>query len=203
MTSSKPKKEKEKQRRFAKLFLDIWEDPDFQALNVDAQHLFFMLLSSKQRTNAGVLPYTPGRFTRNAADLDRAIFDDAVTALEAARFIVVDRESQEILIRSFVRNDEGIKQPNMATNIGRTIGSIFSEEILDALFTELARYMSTRPELPGWESLRNEVTHGQWQTISLRAQMIQQTGEIDPDEGERGPENLLEYEQEMSATVAY
>lgn len=203
MTSNKPKKEKEKQRRFAKLFLDIWEDPDFQALNVDAQHLFFMFLSSKQRTNAGVLPYTPGRFTRNAADLDRAVFDDAVTALEEARFIVVDRESQEILIRSFVRNDEGIKQPNMATNIGRTIGSIFSEEILDALFTELARYMATSPELQGWESLRNEVTPGQWQAISTRAQRIQQTGEIDPDEGERGPENLLEHEQEMSATVAY
>jgi hypothetical protein len=46
-------------RTFAKLYLSVWDDPDFLALTGDAQRLYLVLFSHKKLSLAGVLPLQP------------------------------------------------------------------------------------------------------------------------------------------------
>src|SRR5690606_238647 len=62
-----------------------------------------------------------------------------LAALIAARFIVVDSDTEEVLVRSFIRNDGVLKQPNVFKNALRCAEGVESQAIRSALAVELRR----------------------------------------------------------------
>lgn len=92
-------------RTHGKILCSIWDDDDFTALPGDAQRLYMLLVSQPKLNLAGLLDYRPGRWAIRAADTTTEDIQAAVDTLEAARFITVDRDTDELLIRSFTKSD--------------------------------------------------------------------------------------------------
>lgn len=98
-------------RSHGKILVDVWLDPDFIAMDVAAQWAYFMLLSQPKLTLVGSIDYRPNHWAEFSPALTTAAVDDAVTALEAHRFVCVDRGTEELLVRSMTRHD-GLRAGN-------------------------------------------------------------------------------------------
>lgn len=100
-------------RGHGRISSSIWEDSDFLALTQQQQRLYLFLISQPNLNHAGLLPLTLRRWARKASGLVAAELERHLGALAAARFIVLDEDTEELLIRSFVRNDGVWKQPKV------------------------------------------------------------------------------------------
>lgn len=138
-------------REHARVATSIWSDPDWRTLTVAAQHLYLMLLSQPNTTQCGSLPYTPRRWAQMAADHTAADVDAALAELAAARFVIVDEETDEALIRTFVRNDGVLTQPNVAKNAVGAAEAILSPTLRYELARDLDRHAEDLAELKGWD----------------------------------------------------
>lgn len=140
-------------RDHARVKTSIWLDPDFTALRSAEQHLYLALMSNKGLSRCGVIDYIPSRFERLASDLTAAKFKAAVSGLRAARFVVLDEQTQELLLRSYVRHDGVLDRVNMGKATGTAFEAVVSHPIREAIGEELARLMRDAPELLGWQGL--------------------------------------------------
>lgn len=142
-------------RDHARILLRIWADPEFRALERGAQQLYFMLLSDGGINNAGVVPLQARRWANCSSDGTEASIRDDLDALAAGRFVIADHDTEEVLVRSFIRNDGVAKQPNTLKNAAVTARSTQSPEIRRVLAGELRR---VRPAHTGSEQARLAVT---------------------------------------------
>ena len=143
-------------RDHARIQLAIWRDDDWTALDVNAQHAYWLLLTQPRLSYCGVLDYFPGRLATLADGLTQAKVKAAIRQLERARYIVVDRDTQELLIRTYVRHDGVLDRVNMGKAVGRAIEKVTSKAIRVAIGTELGRLLHENNSLQGWIGLRAE-----------------------------------------------
>lgn len=141
-------------RDHARIQLSIWDQPDWRALDATAQHTYWMLLTQPRLSYCGVLDYFPGRLATLADGLTQSKVKTAVRQLERARFVVVDRETDELLIRTYVRHDGVLDRVNMGKAVGTAIEKVTSQAIRGAICKELARHLSANDALAGWIGLR-------------------------------------------------
>ena len=92
---------------YGKIFNRAWGDADFKALTCQQQLLYLKLVSKTDISLAGVLTLATIRWAGQTAGVTDKDIARTLAELEAARFIVCDRETQEVLVRSYVRNDLG------------------------------------------------------------------------------------------------
>jgi hypothetical protein len=124
---------------FAPLLRSIWSDDDWRALTMDAQHVYLMLLSHPDRNSAGVLSLTKRKWQRLAADMVGARLDAALVELDEAGFIVMDDETQELLVRAYIRRATVYKHIRMMVNALREASEVESDRLRSALGQELVR----------------------------------------------------------------
>lgn len=139
-------------RDFAQLHLKIWNDDDFRALTTYAQHLYFVLISQPGLERTGVNDWKPGRIAQFARGWSISDVNRAASELISKLFILVDFDTDEYLIRSYVRNDQFMKQENLATNMARSFAMVSSNGIRGVIIHELKRLREDRPDLNGWRS---------------------------------------------------
>ena len=139
-------------RDHARVSLSVWADDDWRDLSPAAQHLYFVLLTQPTLSYAGVADWRPARIRALASPWRRDGFDRAAVELARRLYIVVDEETEEVLIRSFVRHDGLMKQRNMAVSMVRAYEAIASKGIRAVFVHELARLRESDPELAGWVS---------------------------------------------------
>ena len=94
-------------RSWAKIHTSIWKDKDFGALDEGARFVYLHLLSHPQLNHAGVIPYQPRQIARVCGQPE-AVIDARMQALVDADFIVLDAETDEILIRTLLVHDGGL-----------------------------------------------------------------------------------------------
>ena len=140
-------------RDHARFKIKVWDDADFTALRVAEQHAYFALSSNRGLSRCGVITYIPNRFENLAADLTAARLKAAVTGLRAARFVVLDEHTQELLVRTYVRHDGVLDRLNMGKATGSAFEAVVSDSIRAAIGDELARLMKEKPDLEGWKGL--------------------------------------------------
>jgi hypothetical protein len=100
-------------RGYALIFTSVWSDDDFRTLSPAAQRHYFVLVSQPDINYAGVLPLTERRWARCCSSTSLADVQAATAELSSRRYVVVDHETEELLVRSFVRRDGLWKQPKM------------------------------------------------------------------------------------------
>ena len=122
---------------YARVVRSIWADDDFRALSHDAQWLYFHLLTSPALTYCGVTDW-------------RSSVEAASVELEGNLYTVVDRESEEALIRSFVRHDGLMSSPNMAAAMVKAHAATVSRALRGVVVHELKRLQKDDPDLRGW-----------------------------------------------------
>jgi len=124
---------------YGKLLSRIWSDPEFTALDARAQQLYCLLISYHSRNLAGVLPLTLKRWAGSTRDATVDNITEALQQLAKAGFIVVDWDTEEVLIRTYVRNDEVHRQPNLMKAARKFALQIESPALRRALSAELMR----------------------------------------------------------------
>ena len=126
-------------RNHARVHVAIWQDPEFVRLNARSQRLYLFLLSQPNLNHLGVLPLTLRRWAGTSLDCTPETLEDDLVALEDARFVVVDDQAEELLVRTLLRNDGVYKQPNVMRGAIASVPSIHSFHIRRALLAEVDR----------------------------------------------------------------
>lgn len=140
-------------RDHARVLVAVWGDRDWRALPSQAQRVYILALSQPGLTYAGVAPYSVGGWAKLATDTSQNAIRKAVNALEERRYVVVDEETDELFIRTFVRHDNVLRFPNVAVAMARAYHQIVSPEIRHRFLIEireLANGTNTK-DLPGWD----------------------------------------------------
>ncbi|MFD7861824.1 hypothetical protein [Streptomyces sp. NPDC059783] len=126
-------------RGHGRILTSIWEDEDFRNLDESEQRLYLFLISQPNLNHAGLLDLTLRRWSRKARGLTVGELEKRIYALEQARFIVVDDDTEELLIRSFIRNDGVWKQPKVMGAAVSGALEISSKRLQQALLAEMDR----------------------------------------------------------------
>ena len=96
---------------YGKIYKRIWGDPDFCGLPERAQLLYLKFISQPDVSLAGVLTLAPVRWAKQSANVTVRQIDAAIQTLIETGFIHVDYDTQEVLIRSYIRRDTGKAAP--------------------------------------------------------------------------------------------
>lgn len=89
----------------------IWNDADHRNLSLEAQHLYYMLLTHPTLSYVGVVDWRPKRLLPFAKGLTIPRIEVAAAELSDGLYIVIDTDTEEVLIRSWVKHDGVLKQP--------------------------------------------------------------------------------------------
>lgn len=141
-------------RNHARILTKIWQDPDFRALTVDAQHAYFAVVSSPALSYVGVMDYIPQRIAGLALGHTERRAKAALELLDASRFLVVDKSTAEMCVRSLVRHDRILERINMGKATARAFGKVTSLCIRDTLINELGRVYATDRNMAGWTGFK-------------------------------------------------
>jgi hypothetical protein len=143
-------------RDHARMQTSLWRPgSDFRSLPMDAQWAYEMLCQQDGLSYAGVIDYRPGRFAVLAEDATPKKVSTAIRKLEVRKYVVIDRETEELLVRSYVRHDGVLDRTNMGKAVGRALVKVISSKIHGAILAELARHYEAKPDLSGWGGLRD------------------------------------------------
>ncbi|NRQ40866.1 hypothetical protein HII36_55040 [Nonomuraea sp. NN258] len=155
-------------REEARLFTRIWRDEHFRALTANAQRQFLFLLSQDDLTYAGTLALRERRWANTAAGLTIADVRDGLAELAkpapsnpsanpsgnpstnpsanpagnppgSRSFVVIDENTEELLVRSLIRLDGVWKIPNLMLSARRAAELVESAQIRAVLLHELHR----------------------------------------------------------------
>lgn len=134
-------------RDHGRVLVAIWRDPDFVAQSPLAQRMYVLLLSQPTLNSAGVMPYQPLKWARCSAHTSVEDVVRDLAELERNRFIAVDTVTEEVLIRTFIKNDGVWQQPNMMLGAYRCAAAIESARLRSVILLELERIeMAARSE---------------------------------------------------------
>ena len=176
------------------VFTTIWADPDFKALSESAQRLYMLMLTHPSLSACGVLDWREPKLAAFAADSDVRKLRAAAYELGWAGFIAIDPDTEEALVRSFVRHDGKLKSPNPTRAVVKAYGAIGSRKLMQIVSVEVRRACEDHPE---------------WKGIPFAGEIIKQFPEADSNPSEMVPDwfaepfemssNLVRNEFEMSS----
>jgi len=126
-------------RSYAQFSTSMWRDPDFVALPAAWQRVYMMLTSQQDVSAVGVLHLSITRWANRAPDTTAADIVQALMGLMDNRFVIFDRGSEEVLLRSFLRRDNGYKNPKRLPAIKDAANEVESPTIVAALAVEFER----------------------------------------------------------------
>ena len=92
-------------RDHARTKVDIWGDDDWLDLTVDAQMLYFTLYTSAGLSLCGSGDWHPGKLCNRASDWTLDRITHAAAELSRELFLLIDPETDEHLIRSWIKHD--------------------------------------------------------------------------------------------------
>lgn len=139
-------------RTYARVKTGIWADDDFRSLPLEAQHLYFVLLTSNSLNYCGVTDWRPVRIAAAALGWSPEEVTTAGCILAERHYVVIDEATEEVLIRSFIRNDGFMAQSTVAASMVRAYGQIASSKLRGVVVFELNRLYEKHPEFNGWGS---------------------------------------------------
>lgn len=139
-------------RDHASIRIDIWNDDDFRALTVHAQFLYLQLLSSATLSYAGVADWRPVRLAALSNDATKQNVQAAADELAGRSFIVVDDETEEVLVRSFLKHDGLLHKPNVTKAMVTAFSKIASPTLRGVVVWELAKLHDRHPDWKGFSA---------------------------------------------------
>lgn len=138
---------------YAQMRRDIWGDSDWTDLSPMAQWLYWVITTDPKIELTGVADWRPKRMLKKAAALTVDLFEAAAEELQAKAFIVVDEDTEEVMIRTYVKHDDLLKSPNMGRAIARLYPTIASKTLRGVLVHELHKLRDEQPDLKGFPAL--------------------------------------------------
>ncbi|MCT7361205.1 hypothetical protein [Mycolicibacterium llatzerense] len=138
-------------RDHARIHLDIWGDDDWMDLPVDAQMLYFTLYTSEGRTLCGSHEWSPKRLAQRAGDWTVGRIEAAAEVLSRDLFLIIDADTDECLLRSWIKHDGLWRTPNMAVSVANARGSLASKVLRGVIVYEVQKLRSADPKSTSWQ----------------------------------------------------
>lgn len=139
-------------REYARIRLAIADDEDFEALSTAAQWLYLrVLIPDPTLSYAGVADWRPKRLKRKAKGADLAYILAAASELEQATYCLFDLDTEEVLVRTFIRNDEILRNPKMAAAMVKAYRQTASKTLQAAIVSEVRKAKEEHPEYSSWD----------------------------------------------------
>lgn len=136
-------------RSHARLQIGVFStDDDLRACSPHAKLLYVVLLQDPALNNAGVVVLREAMWADDAGLTDDEL-EKALLELVDRRFVVVDRRTAELLVRTFIRNDKVYEQPNVLKGALAQAAQILSPALRRSLASELRRLPPKQPDKPG------------------------------------------------------
>jgi hypothetical protein len=127
-------------RNYANVFTAIWaRDGEFVKRSGEAQRIYMMLFTQGEISACGLLPLRRRRWVTNSSDGDESALNLALKELEEHRYIVVDEDTEEVLVRSFTNHDNGYANPRRLPSIRDAASAVESPRLLRVLAEEFER----------------------------------------------------------------
>lgn len=140
-------------REYARTRISIADDEDLEELTADAQWLYFrVLIPDPTLSMVGVADWRPKRLLRKAADMTMPRLMAAAAHLEDRRYALFDLDTEEVLVRSYVRSDEILRNPKAAVGAVRAFRAVASKTLRAGVVTEVLRARDEHPEYSSWKS---------------------------------------------------
>lgn len=133
-------------RDYAQIRSDIWADDHWRTLTPGAQWLYALLLTSPTLTHAGVSDWRPVRIAKLARTLTSDSVRKYADELRRERFILTDDDTEEVVVRSFIRHDGVLLNPNLWKSLGSAFADIYSAPIKAMVANEVSRLRAEHPE---------------------------------------------------------
>jgi len=144
-------------RTHARLLVTLWDDADWLALTSAQHDVYTALLTTHDLSWCGVAPLLPQRLVAWSSDLTHRKVQACLDVLAsdcAGRFLVIDPTTGEVLVRSFVRHDDLLKQPNVTKAMLAALARVRSETVRLSVVAELGRTYKHGPDLKGWQIMQ-------------------------------------------------
>lgn len=138
-------------RDHARIHLDIWGDDEWLDLPVDAQMLYFTLYTSEGRTLCGSHEWNPKRLAQRAGDWTVGRIEAAAEVLSRDLFLIIDTNTDECLLRSWIKHDGLWRTPNMAVSVANARGSLASKVLRGVIVHEVQKLRSADPKSSSWQ----------------------------------------------------
>ena len=137
-------------RDHARVNLGIWGDDDFRNLTPVEQHLYFVLWTSPNLSYCGSGDWLPKRLAKFAGGWTPDQVEASVVGLEHEKFVIVDRDTDEFLLRSWVKHDGLWKTPNMAVSVANARAALGSQVLRGVVVHEMTKLKSKHPDSGSW-----------------------------------------------------
>lgn len=121
-------------RTHGRIKVEVWDvGSDYRQLSIEAQWAYQMLVSQPGVTMCGTLPFAPKKWAKLAVGLSVERLEGVIAELEQGWYVIVDRDTDELLVRTFVKHDEPWRLHNLVVAARRQFQGIESEVIRDYL----------------------------------------------------------------------
>ena len=148
-------------RQYTQVSTSAVGDPDFRTLSKDAQWLYWQLMFSPKIDLAGIVEWRPAKMAARASGTTRADIERISVELVERRYIVIDEDTEEVLVRSFIRHDGVLKGPKTAAGLRNAIADIGSDAIRRAVCMKVLRASREDPSLRGLPYVADAVEMGE------------------------------------------
>lgn len=137
-------------RDYSKTNFGLWQDADWRSLPWPAQHVYKMFWEHPGLSYCGVVDWRPLKMLGWGQGWDKDFFLEVTDCLRARYFLVVDEETEECLVRSWVRWDGLMKQPRLATSFTKAYAEAGSVTLRGVVVDEMKKLHEREPDLAGW-----------------------------------------------------
>lgn len=124
-------------RSEARIYTRIWADQDFATLSLCAQYTYFLVLSQLALNLCGVVPYQPRRWAKFSSETSSSVVELAVGELAERGYVVLDEDTEELLVRSFIHNDRVLEKPNVVVAMSRDFEGIVSPTLRQTILESI------------------------------------------------------------------
>lgn len=140
----------------AKINTGIWGDKDWKSLAMAEQWLYTTILTRPDLNHVGVGDWRPRRLSKLAVGISADQVEEAAEGLQSKLFILVDDESEEVLIRSFLKHDGVLQNPNLGASIKSAYDSVVSSMLQEVVVHELHKLAERDPDLPAFTAVKSK-----------------------------------------------
>lgn len=135
-------------RTFGKFACSMWQTgSEYRSLPRDAQWLYELLFSQASITPAGCLPLQPTKWANCASDTTVGDVRNALAMLVDRRYVLVDEDTEELMVRTFINHDGAVNNPKLVKAIEAAVPRIESARLRAAAADQLAKALVERQSI--------------------------------------------------------
>ena len=142
-------------RQYALIHRAILDDPSWRCLTRSQQNLYLQLLLKLSTNLCGIVDWRPKKLAVNASDMTVETIEADAVVLEKKLYIVRDEDTDEVLIRSFLRNDAPLKSSKTAIAVRSSYTDTASSKLRGVIVFELQRLYKEQRDWQGWDQVRD------------------------------------------------